>query len=124
MEIVREMNRAFNRHEDRWLDFYDADVEYVMPPEWPEDRVYKGRESLRRLVSSLSVFEGQEWVTERLIDVDDDCVVALARVRAGTQGGDVQQRIAAVTYLKGGKIVRQLTYFSWAEALIAVGLAE
>ena len=32
-------------------------------------------------------------------------------------------RIAAVTYLKGGKIVRQLTYFTWAEALEAVGLA-
>ena len=41
-------------------DFYDADVEYVMPPEWPEDRVYKGRESPQTAYFLLSVFEGQE----------------------------------------------------------------
>jgi ketosteroid isomerase-like protein len=124
VEIVREMNRAFNRHEDRWLDFYGSDVEYVMPPEWPEDRVYRGRESLRKLLFALrEIFVGQEWRLERVIDVDDDCVVVLASVHASVQGGQLGQRAAAVHYLQGGQIVRQLTYFSWEEALEAVGLA-
>src|SRR5438445_8340873 len=101
------MNRAFNRHEDRWLDYYDADVEYVMPPEWPEDRVYRGREALRGLLSALAFFEGQEWRLERVIDVDDDCVVVLARVHASVQGGQLDHRAAAVHYLRGGQIVGQ-----------------
>jgi len=123
VEIVREMNRAFNRQEDRWLDFYSSDVEYVTPPEWPEDRVYRGRESLRTLLSALrEIFEGQEWRLERVIDVDDSCVVGLASVHASVQGGQLGQRAAAVHYLRRGQIVRQLTYFSWEEALEAAGV--
>ena len=124
VELVREMNRAFNRHEDRWLDFYHPDVEYVMPPEWPEDHVYRGREALRGLLSALTVFEGQEWRLERVIDVGEDCVVALASVHARIQGQVIDQRAAAVHYLREGKVIRQLTYSSWDEALKAAGLEE
>gem|GEM_PF-857949 len=125
VEIAWELNRAFNRHEDRWLDFYDSDVEYMMPPEWPDDRVYRGRESLRGLLSTLTrTFEGHEWVIERVIEASDDCVIALARIHASIQGGELGQKAAAVQYFRAGKIVRQLTYLSWAEALEAVGLSE
>ena len=124
VEIVREMNRAFNRHEDRWLDYYDADVEYLMPLEWPEDHVYRGREALRGLLSALTFFEGQEWRLERVIDAGEDCVVVLASVHARIQGQGIGQRAAAVHYLRAGKIVRQLTYFSWEDALGAAGLSD
>ena len=119
------MNQAFNRDDERWLDFYDSDVEYVMSPEWPEDQVYRGRECLRGLLSALTaVFEGQTWTLERVIDVGDERVVALARLHARIQGDEVGQRASAVHYLHNGKIVRQLTFFSWADALDAVGLTE
>src|SRR2546430_17598663 len=93
------MNRAFNRHEDRWLGYYDADVEYVMPLEWPEDHVYRGREALRGLLSALTFIEGQEWRLERVIDAGEDCVVVLARVHARNQSHGNGQRATAAHYL-------------------------
>ena len=123
--VVREMNLAFNAEDDAWVDFYDADVEFVMPPEWPEDRVYRGRDAVKGLSAALrEVFGGQEWRIERLIDAGGDCVVALAHAHASLEGGALEQRIAAVHYVAGGKILRQLAFFSWEEALSAAGVED
>jgi ketosteroid isomerase-like protein len=125
VEIVRELNLAFNRGEAGWIDFYDPDVEYVMPSEWPEDQVYRGREAVGRLSSAMAgTFEGHQWGLDRLIDAGEDCVVALHHAHGSIPGGgEVGQRVGAVIYLRDGKVVRQLTYFSWEEALRAAGVA-
>jgi ketosteroid isomerase-like protein len=125
VEVVLAMNRAFNRHEDTWVDFYDPDAEYVMPADWPEESVYRGHEGLRRLLAAITaIFPEREWMMERVTDAGDDSVLVLAHVRANVAGQEVEQRIAALSYLDGGKIVRQLTYFTWDEALNAVGVEE
>ena len=62
LAVVREMNEAFNRGNERWLEFYAPDVEFVMPPDWPDEPVHRGRESLARLLSTLTpVFGAQQW---------------------------------------------------------------
>jgi ketosteroid isomerase-like protein len=123
--VVREMNIAFNRHDRHWLDFYAADVEYVMPPEWPEERVYRGREGLERLQAALeAVFAATAWEIERVIDAGEDCVIALAHMRGSVAGNDLDQRTAAVAYLRDGQITRQLTFLSWEDALEAAEYDE
>jgi hypothetical protein len=47
VEVVRHMNAAFNRGDEDWVGFYDPEVEFRMPPEWPEDSVYTGRNGIR-----------------------------------------------------------------------------
>ena len=125
LAVVREMNEAFNRGNERWLEFYAPDVEFVMPPDWPDEPMHRGRESLARLLSTLTaVFGAQQWRIERLIDAGDDCVIGLARAQGQVEGKDIEQRIAAVHYVRAGKVVRQLTFFSWEEALRAAGHSE
>ena len=117
LAVVREMNVAFNRGNGRWLEFYAPDAEFVMPPEWPEEPVHRGRESIAGLLSKLTaVFGAQHWHIERLIDAGDECVIVLARAHGKVQGKDIDQRIAAVQYVQAGQVVRQLTFFSWEEA--------
>jgi hypothetical protein len=51
-------------------------------------------------------------------------VIVLARAHGQVQGKDIDQRIAAVQYVQAGQVVRQLTFFSWEEALRAAGYSE
>jgi ketosteroid isomerase-like protein len=126
VEIVRSMNVAFNCGEEGWVDFYDPEVEFWMPPEWPEDSVYTGQDDMRHAAGLWGrSFSEYEWTMDRIIDASD-CVVALQRHRGriGDGGAWVERPIGAVYYLTDGKIVRVLTFFSWSEALEAAGLEE
>ena len=48
VETVRRMNEAFNRGEEGWVGFFDTEVEFLTPPEFPDDSVYIGNEGIRR----------------------------------------------------------------------------
>jgi ketosteroid isomerase-like protein len=66
-----------------------------------------------------------EQKTERLIDAGDD-VVALVRWRARGQssGAEAELRLAMVSSLRGGRIVRVRFYLDPTEALKAAGIEE
>ena len=52
VEVVRQTIEAFNRDGlDAALEYLDPEVEWLAPPEWLEDRLYKGHEGIRRLAS-------------------------------------------------------------------------
>jgi ketosteroid isomerase-like protein len=126
IEIVRRMNAAFNRGDERWVGFYDPDVEFRTPPEWPEESVYIGHDGIRHAAGLWAAsFNEYEWTIDRLVDAAD-CVVALHhhRGRIGDSGAWVERPLGAVYFLRDGKIVRVLSFFSWVEALEAAGVAE
>jgi ketosteroid isomerase-like protein len=126
VEIVRQMNEVFNRGDAGWVGFFDPGVEFLTPPEFPDDSVFTGHDGIRRGATLWTQsFTEYEWHIDRLIDTSN-CVVGLYhhRGRIKDSGAWIERPVGAVYFLHDSKIVRVLSYFSWAEAFDAAGLAE
>jgi ketosteroid isomerase-like protein len=124
LQILRDLNVAFNAGGDDWQRFYDRRVILQMPPEWPEEPAYTGIDGLARTVGLWREgFDDYHWHEERLVDVGDDRVVGLYRQRGRIKeaGTPIEQLIGIVFWFRGTKIVRLDGYFSWDEALGAAG---
>jgi ketosteroid isomerase-like protein len=127
VEIVRRTIETFNRDgvEDA-LEYFDAEVEWLGPPEWLEEHLYKGHDGIRRIASVWSEsFDEYRLDPQRFIDAGDQ-VVALVVQRGRIKGSadPVEQMIGYVWEVRNGKGVRVQVYFSWEEALEAAGLRE
>ena len=129
VELIREVNALFNENPgdaSSWLDYYDAEAEFQMPPEWPEGRLLRGHGEIKATANAwIGSFDEYRWDEERILDADD-CVVALYHHRGRARGtGDwVERQIESVWYLRDRKVVKVLAFFSWEEALEAAGLRE
>ncbi|HME01970.1 MAG TPA: nuclear transport factor 2 family protein [Solirubrobacteraceae bacterium] len=125
VEIVCKALEAFNRSGiDGVLDYVDTSIEWLAPPEWPEDRRYKGPDGLRAAASGWTEnFDQFRLDLETAIDAGDH-VVALIHQRVRIKGSDnrMEHEVAWDVELRNGKITRVHAYFSWEEALQAVGL--
>lgn len=126
LETLRALNRAFNSGGD-WPSFYAPEAVLQMPAEWPDDSIYRGLGGLHAALDAWrSGFDEYHWREERLVDASDDRVVGLyyhrGRVKAG--GAWIDQPIGCVFTFGGEKIIRLDGYFSWAEALRAVGIQD
>ncbi|HEY6638651.1 MAG TPA: nuclear transport factor 2 family protein [Solirubrobacterales bacterium] len=109
------------------LEFFDPNLEWVAPPEWLEDRVYKGHDGLRRLAAYWTqLFDHYQLEPERSIDVGEDEVVLLLHQRGQIKGsGDpVEGPIGYLAQIRDGLVTRVNIYFSWEAALEAAGLSE
>lgn len=104
---------------------FDEDLEWVEDPSGPDSGTYKGLSTVRSLVAERMEAFDLEQKTERLIDAGDD-VVALVRWRARGQssGAEAELRLAMVSSLRGGRIVRVRFYLDPTEALKAAGIEE
>jgi hypothetical protein len=125
LQVLRDLNKAFNAGGEEWQGFYDRRVILQMPPEWPEEPAYHGIDGLARTVGLWREgFDDYHWYEERLVDVGDGRVVGLYRQRGRIkQGGTpIEQPIGIVFWFRDLKIVRLDGYFSWAEALAAAGV--
>ena len=127
VEIVRRTIETFNREDvEAALEYIDAEVEWLAPPEWLEERVYKGHDGIRRLASMWSEnFDEYHLDPERYLEADDQVVALIVqRGRIKGSGDPIEQRIGFVCGVRNGKGVRFQVYFSWEEALEAAGLSE
>jgi ketosteroid isomerase-like protein len=126
-EIVRQVNDALG-------DGGAEAVAKLWHPEitWramaPDDRgEMHGWERVRRYVQDwLETFDNLTVISEELLDVGDDRVVAVQRTRgrARLSGIETDLRYAVVYTLREGKIACVREYRHRKEALEAVGLAE
>jgi ketosteroid isomerase-like protein len=132
VEIVRRLNEIMDREGvGRVFDtavaegLFDEDLEWVEDPSGPDSGTYKGLSTVRSLVAERMEAFDLEQKTERLIDAGDD-VVALVRWRARGQssGAEAELRLAMVSSLRGGRIVRVRFYLDPTEALKAAGIEE
>ncbi len=112
---------------EEFLDYCDPNIEWITPPDWLEERVYIGYDGVRQAVA---LFGGQvddfHVELERVVDVDDDRVVVLLyqRGRIKGSGHTLEQPLGVATEFRDGRATRFEVYFSWEEALKAVGLEE
>lgn len=127
VEIVRRTIATFNEDGgEATLQYLDPEVEWLAPPEWLEERLYKGREGIRRLASQWSEnIDEYRLDPERFIDADDAVVVLLfarGRIPGGT--APIEQKLGYVWEVRDRQGVRIQVFFSWEEALEAAGLEE
>jgi ketosteroid isomerase-like protein len=127
VEIVRSAIEAFNRDGvEAALAYLDTEVEWLGPPEWLEDRLYKGHEGIRSLALQWTEnFDEYRLDAEQVIDAGDE-VVALIFARGRIKGSAVpiEQMVSYLWQVRNGKGVRVQVYFSWDQGLEAAGLGE
>ena len=128
VEISSNAIAALNRDGvEAFLGYCDPAVEWIAPPDWPEDPVFKGHDGVRR---AIGLFDEQldefRVEMERVVDVDEHRVVVLLHQSGRIKGSrhTLKEPIAVATEFRDGKATRFRVYFSWREALDSVGLAE
>lgn len=128
VEISYDPVAALNRDGiEGFLAYCDPIVEWIAPPDWLEDRVFNGHEGVTRAVAVFGEqLDDFRVDIERVVDVDEDRVVVLLyqRGRIKGTGHTLEQPLGIATEFRDGEATRFQVYFSWAESLKAVGLAE
>jgi ketosteroid isomerase-like protein len=110
---------------DAVLAHVDPEVAWYAPPEWLEERVYRGHDGIRELASYWDGnFDEYRLELERVLDLDESRAVALVQQRGRIKGGgaELEQPVGYVAEFRDGKLIRMDVYFSWEAALEAVGL--
>jgi ketosteroid isomerase-like protein len=124
VRILRRLNQEFNERSEGWIAAYADDAEFVMPAGWPDEPIHHGHAGIEHVVALWAEnFDDYGWDEERLIETGD-CVVGLYRHRGNIPGTDrrIDAEVGALFYFDGDKIIRVLTFGTWAEALAAAGL--
>ena len=126
VETSSEAIAALNRDGvEGFLAYCDASVEWITPPDWPEDPVFRGHDGVRRAIALFGEqLDDFRVEIERVVDVDDDRVVVLlyqsGRIKGS--GHTLREPLGVATQFRDGRATRFQLYFSWHEALEAVGL--
>jgi ketosteroid isomerase-like protein len=134
IEIVRRLFEEFQADMERGDPgaFFDPetvadDYEFITAVPLEGRSVWRGREGFAEFMRAWTEdFEDWSIRLERLIDADDDRVVALTHQSATgkASGAPVELNLGTVTELQDGRVVRMRNYLTHAEALEAAGLAE
>jgi ketosteroid isomerase-like protein len=110
------------------LEYFDPNVELVAPPQWPDDRVGRGHDGVRKVFAAWAGrFDDFRFgPPERIIDAGADRVVVLFTQHGRIKGSDaeLEQPIGLVVDGLEGKAIRWRAYLSWEEALTSAGLEE
>jgi ketosteroid isomerase-like protein len=127
VEIVRRSWQAFAEAGlDAMADYWDPEINWRAIVGAPDDvGEMRGIDAARQYVQDwLDTFEDITSVVEELLDVDEERVLAVLRVRgrARLSGVQTELRYAVVYSLRDGKITRVREYADRARALDAVGL--
>ena len=128
VEISSNAIAALNRDGvEGFLAYCDPNVEWITPPDFPEEAVFNGHDGVRRAIALFGEqLDDFRVELERVVDVDKDRVVVLlyqsGRIKGS--GHTLREPLGVATEFRDGKATRFQVYFSWREALAAVGLAE
>jgi ketosteroid isomerase-like protein len=130
-ENVEVVRKSFEAHRaggiEAALAFYASDLVWDAGPEWVEDRVYRGHDGARRLDAIFVESFDDYGLTVHEIRAVGEQVLALyeATGRIKGSGLPIRQPIEIVlSDLHDGVIGRVQSFFSWKQALDAVGPAE
>jgi ketosteroid isomerase-like protein len=127
-ENVELVRAAFEAFDDRELqtaaDAFDQHVEWDSVVLIDED-VIRGRAAVLEYWERILSTSPITHENLRFVEAGEQvCVLGDIRVQGAGSGIELTQPVAYTMTVRGGAIVRALTYPSHAEALKAVGLAE
>jgi ketosteroid isomerase-like protein len=108
------------------LPYLHPEIEWVAPPEWLEDRLYKGHDGIRRLSAYWTqLFDEYMLIPQRVMDAGDGRVVLLLQQEGRIIGsGDrVESPLGYLAEIRDTLVVRVEIFFSWDATLEAAGLS-
>jgi ketosteroid isomerase-like protein len=128
VEVVRKSFEAHRAHGiEGSLPFYAPDFVWDTGPDWIEDRLYRGHDGARRLDAIFrESFEDYALAVHEIRAIGVR-VLALyeATGRIKDSGLPIRQPIGLVlSDFHDGMIGKVRSFFTWSEALEAVGLAQ
>ena len=105
-------------------ELFDPDAELFDRPEVPDATSYHGWEGMAATVrDSQETFENFRFGPERFFEKDDQIVVILTMTGRGRASGvPVEERIAHLWTMRGGRAVELRAFTDPADALAAAGL--
>jgi ketosteroid isomerase-like protein len=125
--IVRRGYDHYNRTGEPDYSIFDPDVVYDVSRRVFDPEVYRGHEGIREFAHLLR----EQWETIRIepqdfiVAGDDVVVVPVRLVAVGKQSGAETTASAAHLWtLRDGKVIRQTTFQTKAEAIAAAGLPD
>ena len=131
VEIVRRgIEAAFRRPKPDWTtlkEVYHPDHEFISLVDVLEGRTHRGARGYSEWMRNLEDVIEYPSRVEGVVEIDEDRVLAIVPTTTqGKSSGIVlkEQRLASISTVRDGKIVRTETYSSPEEAPKAVGLAE
>ena len=120
VELTRRIFQAFSGDDvDAVLSFYAPDAVHESPPLGTS---FKGVGAIRGFYEDwFAAYEEHEFELEQILDLGRGVIFAVARQHARPAGstGRVQTRMALVSELLDGKIVRVIVYYDIDEARAA-----
>jgi ketosteroid isomerase-like protein len=111
---------------DAWIENFDAGVEYIPTPEWPEPAPRSGREQLKEFMRGVWD-DWAEWEAEiRKVTENGDRVLVETRIRAVGEKSriELRGRTFHVFTFRDGRIVRMQDFIEPADAKRAAGLPD
>jgi ketosteroid isomerase-like protein len=126
VEIVRRGYDHYNRTGEAEYDVLDPEVVYDVSRRTFDPRVYHGHQGVREFLALIR----EQWASMRLepqdfVDSEDTVAVSIRLVGVGKESGvETTADAAHVWTFRDGKIIRQTTFQTMAEALEAAGLSE
>ena len=126
VEIVRRGYDHYNRTGEAEYDVLDPEVVYDVSRRTFDPRVYHGHQGVREFLALIR----EQWASMRLepqdfVDSEDTVAVSIRLVGVGKESGvETTADAAHVWTFRDGKIIRQTTFQTMAEALEAAGLRE
>jgi uncharacterized protein len=127
LDVVRTSIAAFNAGDlESALAKIHPDIEWFTHVTAPDMSVFRGHDGLREMAAMLEEVLGMVCIEPNQFLEADDHVVVLGRLRVTGAGSGVatESHRAWVYTLRGGMIIRHLTFADKARALEAVGLSE
>jgi ketosteroid isomerase-like protein len=129
VETVREQIDALAHGDlERWLEGFDPEVEFRLPPEWPDEELGKGREAaLASMKSTLELVVDLKIHIRGITELDDpDRLLVSTHIAATGAGSGVPvefDRYDLMT-MRNGKVFRDSIFLNREQALEAAGLSE
>jgi ketosteroid isomerase-like protein len=118
---------AFNETSvEEALPYLHPEIEWVAPPEWLEDRLYKGHDGIRRLSAYWTqLFDEYRVMPQRVMEAGDGRVVLLLQQEGRIIGsGDrVESPLGYLVEIRDTLVARVEIFFSWDATLQAAGLS-
>jgi ketosteroid isomerase-like protein len=108
------------------LPYLHPEIEWVAPPEWLEDRLYKGHDGIRRLSAYWTqLFDEYRVTPQRVMDAGDGRVLLLLQQEGRIIGsGDrVESPLGYLVEIHDTLVARVEIFFSWEATLEAAGLS-
>ena len=106
------------------LALWDEDIEWVAPPEDPDQPVVVGSAAAGQAMAQwMSTWEAYRYELEELIDAGDEVIQAGRQVMVA-RGAEVSSHIFCVWTIRAGRAVRLRMFYERDQALEAAGRRE